>query len=69
MAQLHSDCGTKDRICATLLDEFKKQGRDINNIDHKDRFWINAQLEKQGSELGLDVESFLEYAKKQSGCD
>ena len=38
VAQLHSDCDTKEHVCGTILDEFKKQGRDIDNITSRDRF-------------------------------
>ena len=69
VTQLGTDCNTKEHICNTLIGTFKKQGRDINNITKQDRFWINAQLEKQGSKLGLDIDGFLEYAKRQSGSD
>jgi len=69
VTQIRVNCDTKGHVCNTILDAFKKQGRDIDNITSQDRFWISAQLEKQGSELGLDVDGFLEYVKRQSGSD
>ena len=69
VTQIGEDCNTKDMVCNTILDAFKKQGRDIDNITQQDRFWICAQLERQGNELGLDVDGFLEYVKRKSGCD
>ena len=67
VTQLSTDCTTKDQLCNTLFDLFKKQGRDINNITSKDRFWLNAQLQKHGKELGLNCDGFLDYIKNNKG--
>ena len=65
VTQLQSQCNTEWAKCNTLFESFKSQGRDINNLDGKDRFWIKTQLEKENI-ASISVDQFIDHYRGES---
>jgi len=68
VTQIYENVTQNNKIVTQILREFKKQGRDIDNVDNRDRFWIKSQLEKNNV-TNMDVDGFLSFCKGGKNSD
>jgi hypothetical protein len=64
--QLQRDCSTKDGVCSTIFEAFRKD-RDINSPTSQDRHWLKCKLEDNNVEMSVEDFVRIYQNKKEDG--